>query len=165
MAEPLAYLLTWTTYGTWLPGDERGWVAADTPGVQAPDRAQWEAAYQRLKEAPVTLDAEQRALVEATVRDHCQVRGWPLHALNARSNHVHVVVTAAAIDPDTVMDQFKAWCSRRLNERDAGHGRPRRRHWWTKGGSTKWINDVDYFHSAVRYVQERQGPARSASDG
>ena len=22
--EPLAYLLTWTTYGTWLPGDERG---------------------------------------------------------------------------------------------------------------------------------------------
>ena len=23
--EPLAYFLTWTTYGTWLPGDERGW--------------------------------------------------------------------------------------------------------------------------------------------
>jgi hypothetical protein len=22
--EPLAYFLTWTTYGTWLPGDERG---------------------------------------------------------------------------------------------------------------------------------------------
>jgi hypothetical protein len=27
MNEPLAYYLTWTTYGTWLPGDERGWVA------------------------------------------------------------------------------------------------------------------------------------------
>jgi hypothetical protein len=23
-ADPLAYFLTWTTYGTWLPGDERG---------------------------------------------------------------------------------------------------------------------------------------------
>jgi hypothetical protein len=22
--EPLAYFLTWSTYGTWLPGDERG---------------------------------------------------------------------------------------------------------------------------------------------
>ena len=26
MDEPLAYFLTWTTYGTWLPGDGRGWV-------------------------------------------------------------------------------------------------------------------------------------------
>src|SRR5688572_5449193 len=26
MAEPLAYFITWATYGTWLPGDERGWV-------------------------------------------------------------------------------------------------------------------------------------------
>ena len=25
LGEPLAYFLTWTTYGTWLPGDERGW--------------------------------------------------------------------------------------------------------------------------------------------
>ena len=24
--EPIAYLITWTTYGTWLSGDERGWV-------------------------------------------------------------------------------------------------------------------------------------------
>jgi hypothetical protein len=23
---PIAYHLTWTTYGTWLPGDSRGWV-------------------------------------------------------------------------------------------------------------------------------------------
>ena len=22
--EPMAYFITWTTYGTWLPGDERG---------------------------------------------------------------------------------------------------------------------------------------------
>jgi hypothetical protein len=30
MDEPLAYFLTWTTYGSWLPGDERGWV--EKPG-------------------------------------------------------------------------------------------------------------------------------------
>jgi hypothetical protein len=23
---PLAYFITWGTYGTWLPGDQRGWV-------------------------------------------------------------------------------------------------------------------------------------------
>jgi hypothetical protein len=34
MADPLAYFLTWTTYGTWLPGDERGWV--ERPGQFRP---------------------------------------------------------------------------------------------------------------------------------
>jgi hypothetical protein len=30
------WLLTWTTYGTWLPGDERGFVSSveDGPGPQ-----------------------------------------------------------------------------------------------------------------------------------
>jgi REP element-mobilizing transposase RayT len=156
MAEPLAYFITWTTYGTWLPGDERGWVEDGTPGIHVPDRARWEAAHGRMTEPPVTLDSEQRDLVEATVRKHCAIRGWSLHALRARTNHVHVVVTATGIDPDTVMDQFKAWCSRHLNERDAGRGVPRRRHWWTKGGSTKWINDEGYLRNASRYVRERQ---------
>ena len=36
LPEPLAYFLTWTTYGTWLPGDERGWVKRKR-GFQAPD--------------------------------------------------------------------------------------------------------------------------------
>ena len=30
MDDPLALFLTWTTYGLWLPGDERGWV--EKPG-------------------------------------------------------------------------------------------------------------------------------------
>ena len=24
--DPIAFMFTWSTYGTWLPGDERGWV-------------------------------------------------------------------------------------------------------------------------------------------
>ena len=63
------------------------------------------------------LVEERRRLVEKkqTVADHCHVRGWALHAVNCRSNHIHVVVTADR-DPDTVRDQFKAWCTRRLKE-------------------------------------------------
>jgi len=26
MGDPIAFFITWPTYGTWLPGDERGWV-------------------------------------------------------------------------------------------------------------------------------------------
>ena len=34
LGEPLAFFLTWTTYGSWLPGDERGWV--EKPGHPDP---------------------------------------------------------------------------------------------------------------------------------
>jgi hypothetical protein len=63
----------------------------------------------------------------------------------------HVVGTANEAAPETVMDQFKAWCSRRLNERGV-----RRKHWWTRHGSTKWINDEEYLHNAINYVVNRQ---------
>ena len=34
---PIAYHIIWTTYGTWLPGDARGWVKKNTLGIQEPD--------------------------------------------------------------------------------------------------------------------------------
>lgn len=66
-------------------------------------------------ESAVVLTEAQRALVEQTIHNHCCIRGWLLHAVHARTNHVHVVVTADR-DPDEVMNQFKAWCSRKLSE-------------------------------------------------
>jgi REP element-mobilizing transposase RayT len=149
--KPLAYFISWTTYGTWLPGDGRGWVEHGTPGIQEPDRLRWEAARRQLIQPAVVLDQEQRAEVETTIRAHCTFRGWQLHAINPRSNHVHVVVTADAA-PEEVMNQFKAWCSRRLNERWGKRDR-----WWTKHGSTKWINDTEYLQNAIEYVLEKQG--------
>jgi REP element-mobilizing transposase RayT len=151
MSAPLAYFISWTTYGTWLPGDERGWVEGDTPGIQAPDPGRREEAHGLMTEPSVTLDPAQREVVRATVEAHCRIRGWHLHAVNPRSNHVHVVVTAP-VPPEVVMNQFKSWCSRRLNERRSA----KREHWWTYHGSTKWINDEKYLRNAIQYVNERQ---------
>ena len=61
----------------------------------------------RMTESACRLDHEQRALVEATIRKHCEIRGWVLHAVNGRTNHLHVVVTSNR-HPDVVREQFKA---------------------------------------------------------
>jgi REP element-mobilizing transposase RayT len=156
----IAYHITWTTYGTWLPGDGRGWVTEKVPGIQEPDPARQEEARRGMAETAVLLTDEQRALVEQTVRDHCRIRGWTLHALNVRSNHVHVVVSADR-DADEVMNQFKAWCSRRLSDQagltTAVARKAGRRRWWTEHGSTKHVHDEDYLRNAVEYVLEKQG--------
>jgi REP element-mobilizing transposase RayT len=115
MSDPLAFFLTWTTYGSWLPGDSRGW--AEKPGrFREPSIMQTQTARGRLTEPVCTLDPDQRDVVEKTIVDHCRIRSWHLHAVNCRTQHVHVVVTAPNHDPDDVMDQVKAWCTRRLKE-------------------------------------------------
>lgn len=115
MDDPLAFFLTWTTYGSWLPRDERGWV--EKPGrFREPDAKREQSARECMTEPELTLDTQQRDIVEKTIADQCCIRGWHLHAVNCRTQHVHVVVTAPNRDPDDVMDQFKAWCTRHLKE-------------------------------------------------
>ena len=164
---PIAYHLTWTTYGTWLPGDARGWVQSGSPGVQEPDPERLQDARRLMAESAVVLTGDQRNLVAQTIRDHCAHRRWTLHALNARSNHIHVVVSASH-DSDEMMNQFKAWCSRKLSDlaglkmpvaRKAG-----RRRWWTERGSTKVIYDEENLRNAIAYVLEKQGESIARRD-
>jgi REP element-mobilizing transposase RayT len=153
---PLAFLITWTTYGTWLPGDARGWVTRREPGIRQPDAGRERFARSTLSAETVQLNETQRGIVETTVRRHCELRNWALHALSVQTTHVHVVVSAD-IAPERAMEQFKAWCTRRLNEAEGVNVASAGQHkWWTRHGSTKWIKDEAYLHNAIRYVLEGQ---------
>ena len=154
-------------YGSWLPGDERGWV--EKPGNIMPSDPERESeAAERMHESEVSLNPEQRDLVEKTIADHCRRRGWHLHAVNCRTQHVHVVVTAPQRKPEDVQDQFKAWCTRRLKELarskasgERGGAQPRvRAKWWTEGGSKRQLYDEASLAAAIRYVIEDQDRPR-----
>jgi len=155
--EPLAYFLTWTTYGSWLPGDERGWV--DGKGcMHVAEPARLASARRCMKETAVRLDGPQRIAVEQAIANHCAVRGWHLHAVQCRTQHVHVVVTAVMASPGEVLRQLKAWSTRALGH-VVGGGRvnPARRRWWTERGSRRQVFGESDLASVVAYVTERQG--------
>ena len=149
--DPLGYFLTWSSYGTWLPGDERGWSRKYVWNVRPPNPSLVKFAQSQMKEPAFTLSVSSRILVADTIRRHCEIRGWTLHAVNARSNHVHVVVTAPSYQPERVGEQFKAWSTRRLKEVE-----PARTRFWTEGGSCRWINQEAELDAAVIYVLEGQ---------
>jgi len=115
--DPLAYFITWPTYGTWLPDDERGWIEY-RHGWQLPNRTVKQDSAVRMTEDACILTAAERAIVEKQIAETCQHKGWRLHAVQCRSNHLHVVVSAQA-KTKVIRDQLKAWCSRRLNEHQA----------------------------------------------
>jgi len=141
---PLAYPITFTSYGTWLHGDERCWVVAGGTAIRPPDAGREQQARAAMVEGAVIFSDVHRAVIEQTIRDHCLIRGWTLHAANVCTTHVHLVVTADR-HPDEVMNQLKAWCSRKLSDaaglkKTAGKKAGRKK-WVTEHGSTKWISD------------------------
>jgi REP element-mobilizing transposase RayT len=151
VGEPIAYFLTWTTYGTWLPGDSRGWNPKDGSGPEIANPLFEEMARSQMTESEFRLSTADRELVEKTIRKHCEFRGWTLHAVNPRSNHVHVVVTAPGYEPEPVYEQFKAWCTRHLKKVHT-----ERENFWTERASRRWINYEDDLESAIRYVLDAQ---------
>ena len=159
------WLLTWTTYGTWLPGDVRGfvspisrdseggkWVRENRPGV-AYDQdmpARLEQSRQLLKGASVFLRLPQAELLLGQFQETAVHRGWGLLAAAVMRAHVHLVVGVPGDpEPDVLLRDFKAYGSRALNRR---FSRPESGTWWTEGGSKRVKRAEEAEVAAVRYV-------------
>ena len=76
-----------------------------------------------------------------------------LHAAHVRSNHVHLVVTAAG-RPERILNEFKTAVSRRLNKAFPAE---RNRTRWTRHGSTRYLWTEEAVAEKVHYVLEGQG--------
>ncbi|MBD3672934.1 MAG: transposase [Planctomycetaceae bacterium] len=150
--DPIAYFITWTVYGTYLQGDERFWTRR-RQGEQIPQPRLMQWHQKRLKHPIVCLDEAQRLTVNEVCGKHCERRHWKLWAVNARANHVHVVVTSRGKSGKQVRDELKANATRALREEwDVFRERPV----WTTGGDWKCINSEDDLETICIYVKVAQ---------
>ena len=156
MHEPIGYFLTWTVYGSYLQGDSRWWRSKQfghTPPM--PLLLNWH--KKRLRHKVLLLGIAHRQAVEEEIQRLCTYRGWNLSAVNARSNHAHVVVSAESHPGNQIRDQLKANCTRVLRQRFPLF---RDRPVWTSGGDWRTIfseADLDYAIEYVREAQDRMG--------
>ncbi len=156
MSDVYAYFITWTTYGTWLPGDVRGWrKRRGGTQIPAPLLERW--CREQMKGEVVLLAVDDRATVEQACQEHCDVRGWTLLVANARTNHVHVIVFAA-LHPNKVRDQLKANCTRRLRQQEKPLMAART---WTRGGYVEILDTDEDIQAAFQYVTEGQDRKRA----
>ena len=147
-SDPITLFITWTTYGSWLPGDARGWRKWKR-GEQQPQPLLEDWCKNRMKEKPVILDAQHREAIEEVIGEHARHRGWKLHAVSVRSNHVHVVVTVvpkiiktnrAGDGIKRVRDELKANATRVLRQLETPMANDKV---WTKGGDVQIIDAED----------------------
>jgi REP element-mobilizing transposase RayT len=150
-AEPLTLFITWTTYGSWLPGDCRGWRKWRT-GHKQPQPLLEDWCRERMKEPSVVLQVPHRVAVERICHEHANIRGGALHAIAVRSNHVHIAVSASG-DPSKVRDQFKANATRVLREVSDPIKNEKV---WTRGGDIEILDTEEELHQVVLYITEAQ---------
>ena len=154
---PLAYLITFRAYGTWLHGDQRGSVDRfhnqfGTPRIAHNEN--WRK-YNRslLTGVPVKLRSKARGLVVEAIREICKARKWGLWVTNVRTNHVHTVVSAPC-KPEPILAALKASATKKLRE---GGCWPSHRTPWVKRGSKRYLWTERDVINAVVYVQYDQG--------
>lgn len=93
-------------------------------------------------------DAIDHAIREA--RDHYD---WRVHALDVRTNHLHLVVSLADKPPGEAMRLLKAHCTRSLRTLGLANADERL---WTRHGSTRYLWDRRSFDGAIQYVLHEQ---------
>jgi len=152
MDTPLAYFLTWTVYGTHLQGDDRGWWRrGDGERPSQPLLADWH--RDRLTHPIMLLDGEARQCIDLAIEDHCQRRGWKLWASSIRTNHAHVVLSAADATASKVRDQLKANGTGKLRKiQTCWLDRPV----WTVKGWCEYIDTDDDLDAVVLYTSVAQ---------
>jgi len=154
---PLAYFLTWHTYGTWLHGRQDGSVDRlhndyATPLLK-PSPMREKRAIERMAHEPVIFTTKARTMIEGVIREHCAIRKWHVHALAVRTNHVHLVVNAGETRPEVVVTQLKQWGTRRLRDNGVlAADRPV----WSRHASTRQLYKEPELHQAIRYAVEGQ---------
>ena len=161
------WFISSTRYGTWLPGDERGFVSTvrNPPGPRVrhnqfgfPYDADMpelrESARKLVKAPPFFLDLAKAKVICAQFQETATYRQWDMHGFSIMANHFHIIVTASEEFPSTsILGDFKSYASRALNRR---WGKPPNGTWWTESGSHRPLPNEKALEDAIEYVLYRQ---------
>ncbi len=155
---PLAYLISFRCYGTWLHGDERGSIDRFHNQYKSeyrqPNKNLQQFNRKNLKSPPVSLETIRREVVEETIREVCVHRGWILLAINVRTNHVHTVVSIGETSSSKALNSFKAYSTRKM--REAGCWKSEHSPWARRGSKRRLWNERSV-EIAIDYVINGQG--------
>ena len=151
---PLAYLITFTCYGTWLHGDKRGSVDElhNQFGEEflEEDAQREREEFHRLRHLPIYLSQEQRGVLTQSLIEACGFRHWKLWEINVRTNHVHIVLSSAE-SPKKIMRALKSRTTMVLKS----SGLFTAEKLWTRGGSGRYLWTENALEAACRYVKEQ----------
>ena len=138
-------MLTWTTYGTWLQGDKRGYVK---DAIIQPENERLEQANRQsqVQNAVRLSEAQQKAVREAILKE-AALRNQHIFALTVKPTHVHFVAEYAPVPVSQVVAWYKSAAGLALKN-SGQQGKL-----WTRGYNKRFCFDEATLNEKIKYVQ------------
>lgn len=144
----LATMVTTTTYGTWLPGDLRGYVY---DGVILPANPNLlNHAKTMLAKAPVLFNDAQRIVLDVVIRQACDEFKYTMLDLSIDSWHLHWIVQHGFDGVHTMVGRLKTRMRQMVSPK--GNGRI-----WTEGYCHRCLYTHDEIDVASQYIARHAG--------
>jgi REP element-mobilizing transposase RayT len=141
----IGYMVTWTTYGTWLQGEKKGYVKN---GKILAQNDKLKSANQRQQKYPtVKLNSEQKQIVQNSIIEEAQRINHKIFAIAACSNHVHIVagVSEESIEQAVHRCKYSATSAQR---KFGSQGKI-----WSKGFDKRFCFTDKELENKVNYVR------------
>ncbi len=149
------YHISWGTYGSWLPGDPRGFrtrghcehVTGDYKNPPAPGKYKGLHAHAKasLKKPPVSIPPELREIVGRQCLKQLDKEGVEVFVISVDSWHVHVAVDCAAEGLKLMVGRVKKVSSHKVRDRIPGR-------LWQAGCHPVAVRDERHWHNVLRYI-------------
>jgi len=148
MAKLIGYILTWTTYGSWLQGDKRGFVR-DGETLQGDERI-LELCKKFQKGPTVKLTKQEMIIIEMALLKEAERIGHKIEALAVCTNHVHLAAKPCEKSIERLVSMYKSAATREL--RYSGRiGKI-----WTKGFDKRFCFTEDDLAGKIAYIQNHK---------
>jgi len=146
MAKTLGYMLTWTTYGSWLQGDKRRYVKNGK--VLDGNKELFELCSFLQKGATFKLRNDEKQIVRRAILNEAKRINLKVGALAVCSNHVHLLLWFSPIPIGRLISRFKN-ISTSVLKNNGRSGRV-----WTRGFDKRFCYDNDHFNTYITYIND-----------
>ena len=146
MVEMVGYMVTWTTYGSWLQGDRRGFVKKGE--IMAGNKKIEKANQKSQKSMKIKLNSEQRAIVRQAIINEAKRIGHKIEALSVSTYHVHLVARPFKESIELIVSRYKNISMFALGKQ-VNNGRI-----WTRSFDKRFCFDEDSLNQRIEYVNK-----------
>ena len=137
-------MATWTTYGTWLQGDKKGYVKNGVILEANPELE--ESNKELLKHNKIKIPKRFRELIKDAILKESEEIGQKIFAITVCSNHIHIVVEGIGKSCGYSVGRFKKAATKVLRKYGFNDKV------WTKGFDKRYCYDEQELKKKIKYV-------------
>lgn len=139
-------MLTWTTYGTWLQGDKRGYVKDGQ--ILEQNKTFEDINKSNLEKQPVKFNAEQKEIVKESIIQEAKRLNQKVFALAVFSNHIHLLVEKNHESIERAAALYKT-AARKALYKSGLEGKI-----WSKGFDKRFCFNQHQLNRRIEYILE-----------